>query len=296
MRPPIPLVSSHLFVDDLRGEVSQLRGILSFWLTAALISCGIVGVGMLCSGIAVGAELHKSGFVVGGVLAVLCLLQFAALQGAWGTVALLLSLLEFDEEISREDILKMLTAYMQKHTSAKRAKFAVVPENVDFDGTTLQAMEGLPVKLLGVVTSALQVGPAAVSVASAACAIVIFLLHDVPDQVTALPVAFASLAILGSICGFYVRIRAAILIRKFACQQMDFTSKKQSPAVSGPFHHVHQFSERPGVPLSATLLELYTNMLRRKLASTAQGCQRLGFFHSVQNMKPSAAAAAEAGC
>lgn len=289
MRPPIPLVSSHLFVDDLRGEVSQLWRIFSFWLTAALISCGIVGVGILCSGIAVGAELHKSGFVVGGVLAVLCLLHFAALQEAWGTVALLLSLLEFDDAISREDILKKLTDYMQKHTSAKRAKSAVVPENVDFDEATLQAMEVLPVKLLGVVTSALQVGPAAVSVASAVCAVIIFLLRDVPDQVAALPVAFASLAILGGMCGFYVRIRAAVLIRKIACQQMDFNSTNQSPGVSGPLHHTHQFSPCPGfdLPLRATLLELYMNMLRRKLASTAQGqalareCMRL----TVQNVQ-----------
>ena len=145
MRPPIPLVSSHLFVGDLRGEISQLWRIFSFWLTAALVSCGIVGVAILCSGIAVGAELHKSGFVLGGVLAVLCLLHFAALQEAWGTVALLLSLLEFDDATSREDILKKLTDYMQKHTSAKRTKAAVVPDSCDFDAATMQAMAGLPV-------------------------------------------------------------------------------------------------------------------------------------------------------
>eukprot|EP00435_Cladocopium_sp_Y103_P012466 s1055_g3.t1 len=296
MRPPIPIASSDLFVDDLRGEISQLRRVLSFWLTAALVSSGIVGVGILCSGVVVGAELHKSGFVVGGLLAVLCLIQFAALQEAWGTIVLLLSLLEFDDAISREDILKKLTDFMQKHTSAKRAKSAVVPENIDFDEATLEAMEGLPVRLLGAVTSALQAGPAAVSVASAVCAMIIFLLHDVPDQVAALPIAFASLAILGSMCGFHVRIRAATVIRKIAYQQMDFDSAKQSPGVAGRLHHAHQFSPCPGLdlPLRATLLELYVNMLRRKLAATAQGCQQLGSFHPAQDMKPRAAAGAEA--
>ena len=290
MKPPLSCVSSHVFVDQLRAEVSELRGILSCWLTAALVSSGLAGIGVLSSGIIVGAELHKSGYIVGGILAVLGLLLFAAIQETWSVVCILLGLLEFDDAISREDILNRLTNYMQKHTSAKRAKSAVIPENSDFDEATLRAMEGLPAKLLSLVTRALQAGPAAVSIASALCAVLILHFSSVPDEVSALPIAFASLAIGGGICGLYVRLRASALIHKIAFQKMEFDGNRQrtgSENEADRFRHgseVDHFSStsfsQPPQPLNATLLELYMNMLRRKLASTSRGGKLLASVQS----------------
>lgn len=259
MKPPLSFASSNVYADQLRAEVSHLRRVLSSWLIAALICSALAGIGILLSGIIVGAELHKSGYIVGGILALLCLLMFGALQEAWGVVGILLSLLEFDDAISREDILKKLTNYMQKHTSAKRT--SVIPENSDFDAATLHTMEGLPVKLLEVLTRALQAVPAAVSIASVVCAVVIFLYQDVPDQVSALPIVFASLATCGAVCGCFVRAHAAVAIDRIAFEEMDFDKSSADED-----HRLHDTA-----PLRATLLELYMNMLRRKLASTLKG-------------------------
>ena len=268
MKPPVSFVGSHLFLDRLRAEVSQLRRALSCWLSAALISSGLAGVGILCSGIVIGAELHKSGYIVGGILAVLCLLLFACLQEAWSVVCVLLGLLELDDAISREDILKKLTSYMHKHAPAKRATSTVIPENPDFDEAMQQAMKGLPAKLLKALSRALQQGPIFVALVASISAVTIFLLHDVPDQVSALPITFASLVMLGAICGFVVRMRAASVIHKIAFQQVDFDNQKSLDTLNLVDH-----TDCPAgtSPLRATLLEVHMNMLRRKLASTAKG-------------------------
>lgn len=268
MKPPVSFVGSHLFLDRLRAEVSQLRRALSCWLSAALISSGLAGVGILSSGIVIGAELHKSGYIVGGVLAVLCLLLFACLQEAWSVVCVLLGLLELDDAISREDIMKKLTAYMHKHATAKRSNIStsVIPENPDFDEAMQQAMKGLPAKLLNALSRALQQALFVALVASIS-AVTIFLL-DVPDQVSALPITFASLVMLGAICGFVVRMRAASVIHKIAFQQVDFDNQKSLDTLNLVDH-----TDCPAgtSPLRATLLEVHMNMLRRKLASTAKG-------------------------
>ena len=278
MKPPVSFVGSHLFLDRLRAEVSQLRRALSCWLSAALISSGLAGVGILSSGIVIGAELHKSGYIVGGVLAVLCLLLFACLQEAWSVVCVLLGLLELDDAISREDIMKKLTAYMHKHATAKRSNISttVIPENSDypdFDEAMQQAMKGLPAKFLNALSRALQQALFVALVASIS-AVTIFLL-DVPflslrikNQISALPITFASLVMLGAICGFVVRMRAASVIHKIAFQQVDFDNQKSLDTLNLVDH-----TDCPAgtSPLRATLLEVHMNMLRRKLASTAKG-------------------------
>ena len=148
---------------------------------------------------------------------------------------------------------------MHKHAKAKRATSTVIPENPDFDEAMQQAIKGLPAKLLNALSRALQQGPIFVALVASISAVTIFLLHDVPDQVSALPITFASLVMLGAICGFVVRMRAANVIHKIAFQQVDFDQK------SDTLNLVDRTS------LRATLLEVHMNMLRRKLASTAKG-------------------------
>lgn len=243
MKPPISFASSHLFARKLRAEVSRLRGVLSSWLTAALISSGLSGVGILVSGIIAGALLHKSAYIVGGVLAVLCLILFAAVQEAWAAIGLWLGLLEFDDlRSSREEVLKHLNNCVHKR------KPAVLPSNADFDDVILHAMKGLPSRLVTILAKSLQAGPAIAALLSVICAVYIFM-SDIPDLISTLPIILASLAASGAIGGIAVQMRARVILRNIAVQEIELTD-----CHSG-----------------ATLLELHMNMLRRKLASTAEG-------------------------
>ena len=245
MKPPIPLASSHLYAHRLRSEALHLRGVLSSWFLAAMLSIGLAGVSILAAGIILGAALHKSAYIIGGILAVLCLILFAAFQEAWGAISLLLGLLEFDDAIPREGVLKHLNACVNKR------KPAVIPSNADFDETIMQTMKGLPSKLVGILAKSLQAGPALVSLISAVCAACIFL-SGFPNLLAALPIVLASLAISGTVCGFAVQVHAAVIMRNIAAREIEIFESNQDP-------------------FKATLLELHMNMLRRKLGATSEG-------------------------
>ena len=241
----VAFASRHVFGEQLQAEVSRLQGMVFSWLTAGLISSGLAGVGVLTFGLILGAA-HRSAYVFGGLLAIFCLLLFGALQEAKSIVCLLLKLLQLDEKVSREDILYRLKALREKVQKGN----AVMNLDADFDDAMRQAMKGLPSKLRSILARALQLAPAAAALASASCTVFIFL-SDIPDPVSSLPLAIASLCFSAMICGYAIQLRAAAMLRKIA--EDEITVKSQSSS------------------FNTTLLELHMNMLRRKLASTPQG-------------------------
>lgn len=240
MKAPILLAESGIFGQKLCSEVHHVRRFLSRSLGAALVTSGLTGIALLSAGIATGAAVDRSGYVIGGLLAVVCLLLFVNVHEALEATSILLELLEIDDAIRRDDVIKLLVKCMHM------GKEAIIPDD-DFDDLLQEAMGRLPSKMGYLLKKSLLAGPALAALAFLVCTLYILLWSDMPSLLSALSIAALVLATGGASCGFAMQQRVASMIRAIELEEVQIHTT------------------------SASLLSLHKNMLRRKLASTAKG-------------------------
>lgn len=252
MKPPWLFSEDEASATKLHLAVARLRDLLRLYFPICLVGSALFGLVVLIVGISVGASVHKSGFIVGGILTLACLALAVTIHDAWDATSLGLGMLDLDEHNSRDDILKFLKQY-----SAKRSA-KVSPHNGDFDDVLVDTYAGLTSELYRQLAKAFVWGPTLLMVISICCCIGTSTVDGVPSELFAISLSVSILT------GLAVKTGIVILCKLF----LPVINDSLKATAEG---HVDLENGGPPAGCSSTVMDTQVCMLRRKLGSTDEG-------------------------